>query len=193
LALVIELSATVAFEARPVVDRAAENKRTYDREYRRTHRKNRTTSYETNDCPAPNEIDILTPTRETKTEPKCSSKSSIQREKLAAVGVCLKVAYPAPIGVADEVWRDFLASPKRRKAGMSKTAYAGICNNLAKLAEHGFPPGEMLALAVERGWVTVKLEWVMNDNERRPNTMARHQPADGLSSTARAALQVFGR
>lgn len=68
--------------------------------------------------------------------------------------------FPAPAGVSDDIWQDFLASPKRRKAGMSDTAYSGIKNNLRALAEHGFPPGEMISLAVERGWVTVKLEWV---------------------------------
>ena len=98
--------------------------------------------------------------------------------------------YIAPPGVPDETWADFLKSPKRKKAGMSQTAYAGICNNLNELAEHGYPPGAMVALAVERGWTTVKLEWVQND--KRNNSMGRHQPADGLSSTARAAVAVFG-
>lgn len=142
--------------------------------------------------PSPNERDNLTPTRETKTEPKGSSKSLIEEEKQRAIGSCLKVAYPAPDGVTDPVWRDFLNSPKRRKAGMSATAYSGIVRNLAELAEHGFPPGEMIVLAVERGWVTVKLEWVLNDNDRRTHTMGRHQPADGLSATTRAAVKVFG-
>jgi DNA-binding transcriptional regulator YhcF (GntR family) len=103
--------------------------------------------------------------------------------------------FSAPVGVPDQTWSDFLLSPKRRKAGMSDTAYAGICNNLAELAEHGFPPGPMIALAVERGWATVKLEWVLNERDRdeqRANTLGRHQPTDGLSSTARAGLAVFG-
>lgn len=99
--------------------------------------------------------------------------------------------WPLPPGVSLQVWTDFLKSPKRRRAGMSETAYAGIVKNLRICAEHGFPPGEVLALAVERGWTTVKLEWVQN--ERRTNTLGRHQPADGLSSTARAGLAVFGR
>lgn len=101
--------------------------------------------------------------------------------------------YPAPHGVAEQIWRDFLASPKRRKAGMSATAYAGIISNLDQLAEHGFPPGPMMALAVERGWTTVKLEWVQNDESyRRSNTVGRNQPSDGLSPTTRAADFVFG-
>lgn len=98
--------------------------------------------------------------------------------------------YIAPPGVPDETWADFLKSPKRKKAGMSPTAYAGICNNLNDLAEHGYPPGAMIALAVERGWTTVKLEWVQND--KRTNSLGRHQPDDGLSPTTRAARAVFG-
>jgi len=99
--------------------------------------------------------------------------------------------YAPPPGVPDATWADFLKSPKRKKAGMSRTAYAGICANLNDLAEHGYPPGKMIALAVERGWTTVKLEWVQNDGKQR-NSMGGNQPSDGLSSTARAAVAVFG-
>lgn len=98
--------------------------------------------------------------------------------------------WPLPHGVSLQVWTDFLKSPKRRKAGMNETAYAGIVKNLRICAEHGFPPGETLALAVERGWTTVKLEWVQN--ERRTNSLGRHQSSDGLSSTSRAGIAVFG-
>lgn len=95
---------------------------------------------------------ILTPPCLEKPEPRGSVKKS---------------KFPAPNGVEDGTWLDFLASPKRRKAGMSQTAYAGIVNNLRICAEHGFPPGEMIALAVERGWTTVKLEWVQNDQRKQ--------------------------
>lgn len=108
-----------------------------------------------------------------------------------------RAKFPPPPNVSDGIWADFLASPKRRKAGMSKTAYAGIKNNLAELAEHGFPPGDMVALAVERGWTTIKLEWVQNDERsqtyrRSPDRLGRNQSPDGLSPTTRAALAVFG-
>jgi hypothetical protein len=53
LALVMELSAAVATEARPIVDVAAEKKRAYDREYRRERRGNRTKSYDTDDKHGP--------------------------------------------------------------------------------------------------------------------------------------------
>jgi hypothetical protein len=100
--------------------------------------------------------------------------------------------YPPPEGVPDPVWRDFLNSPKRKKAGMNATAYDGICKNINILAEHGFPPGEMISLAVERGWVTVKPEWVINDGRKQGNSNHGGKSADGFSPTTRAALDVFG-
>lgn len=95
--------------------------------------------------------------------------------------------FPAPDGVEESIWVDFLASPKRRKAGMNATAYAGIANNLKTLAENGFPPGEMIALAVERGWATVKLEWVKNDGQQRN----QHHPNIGKTTAAIASLGGF--
>jgi hypothetical protein len=95
--------------------------------------------------------------------------------------------FPAPDGVEESIWLDFLGSPKRRKAGMNATAYAGIASNLKSLAENGFPPGEMIALAVERGWTTVKLEWVKNDG-RQAN---QHHPNIGKTTAAIASLGGF--
>lgn len=98
-------------------------------------------------------------------------------EKPKPKGLVKKFAFPAPDGVPEPTWSDFLTSPKRKKAGMSATAYAGICSNLTRLAEAGYPPGEMIALAVERGWTTVKLDWVKNEersqrHERPDNPLA---------------------
>lgn len=61
LALVMELSAAVATEARPIVDSAAENKRAYDREYQKVRRKSRTKSYESNDKHDPPKDNIKPP------------------------------------------------------------------------------------------------------------------------------------
>jgi hypothetical protein len=118
-----------------------------------------------------------------KSEPVISSEAKASSPKRV---------WPLPVGVGLQAWTDFLKSPARRKAGMSETAYSGIVNNLRILAEHGYPPGEMIALAVERGWRTVKLEWVQNERQSRTNSLGRNQPADGLSATSRAALRVFG-
>jgi hypothetical protein len=75
---------------------------------------------------------------------------------------------------------------------MSATAYTGITNNLRTLAEHGYPPGKMIALAVERGWTTVKLEWVQNDERQSSSNITslrghRPDPALDLVRAASAA------
>lgn len=98
--------------------------------------------------------------------PKNGTRNKSEQVSSEPKGSSPRANFPAPQDVPDQVWLDFMQSPKRRKAGMSATAYSGICNNLYHLAEHGFPPGEMIALAVERGWTTVKLEWVQNDQRK---------------------------
>jgi hypothetical protein len=85
--------------------------------------------------PAPNERDILTPTRVGKTEPKGSSKK-----------------FPEPDGVTAEQWQAFR---KQRKKPLNERSYTLLRNKLDELAEAGWPPGEMIDLAIERGWETV--------------------------------------
>jgi hypothetical protein len=98
-----------------------------------------------------------------------------------------RARFAPPDGVSDEQWAAFR---KQRKKPINERSYALLTNKLQSLAEAGWPPGEMIDLAIERGWETVFEP--RNDNGRwKP--LGRHQPADGLSSTARAALQVFGR
>lgn len=48
--------------------------------------------------------------------------------------------------------------------------------------------------ARKRDWQAAWANWVIEQDNRdgRTERMGRHQPTDGLSSTARAALQVFG-
>lgn len=152
-------------------DTTADKRRAWDRERKAEKRAEDRALSGGNppDCPpekGSNDIDILTSQNVKNSEPKGSSK---------------KPNFSAPPNVPDEVWRDFLNSPKRRKAGMNATAYAGIKANLVILAEHGFPPGEMIALAVERGWTTVKLEWVLNDqNRNQRNERSQPSPLDQL-------------
>ena len=84
---------------------------------------------------APNERDNLTPTRVEKPSPKGEVKK-----------------FPAPAGVTDEQWAAFR---KQRKKALNDHSYALLCKKLVKLAEDGWPPGEMIDLAIERGWETV--------------------------------------
>jgi hypothetical protein len=93
------------------------------------------------------------------------------------------------LGVSEEQWAAFR---KQRRKSINERSYTLLSKKLAKLAEAGWPPGEMIDLAIERGWETV-FEPRNERHDRRTDTLGRHQPADGLSSTARAAIQVFGR
>lgn len=63
--------------------------------------------------------------------------------------------FPPPDGVEDQLWGDFLANRKRHKAPLTRTAYDRICKTLIESREAGYPPGEVVGRAVERGWRTV--------------------------------------
>jgi hypothetical protein len=60
--------------------------------------------------------------------------------------------FPPPTGVEAGQWRAFR---QQRKKALTDRAYLMICNKLTALAEAGWPPGEMIDLAIERGWETV--------------------------------------
>lgn len=66
------------------------------------------------------------------------------------VSACAK--FPPPPFVSGEQWSDFR---KQRKKPLTPRAYTMICNKLTALAEAGYPPGDMIDLAIERGWETV--------------------------------------
>jgi hypothetical protein len=184
LALVMELSATVAAEARPAIDKAAENKRAYDREYRRANRKNRTTSYETNDRNDP---------------PSGSPKDINQTPSSPPVDVSEAEAsshqprpWALPVGVSLQVWTDLMTNRRKKRLPNTPTAWKKFQTDLAEMsAQTGIPPPKLIELCTAKGWGAIYDP--RGEDDRRTNTLGRHQPADGLSSTARAALQVFGR
>jgi hypothetical protein len=152
LALVMELSAAVATEARPTIDHAAENKRAYDREYRKAHP--RTKSYDNNE---PNDL-----------SPDGSPKDIYQTPSLTPV--------------SKTQWAAFRS--QRRKA-LNARSYTLLCNKLTKLAEDGWPPGDMIDLAIERGWETVFAPRTPNHGQSTSNVTSlrgsRPDPALDLS------------
>jgi hypothetical protein len=183
LALVMELAATVAAEARPAIDKAAENKRAYDREYRRINRKNRTTSYETNENGDP---------------PKVSPKENNQTPSSPPVDVPEAKAsshqprpWALPLGVSLQVWTDLMTNRRKKRLPNTPTAWKKFQTDLAEMsAQTGIPPPKLIELCTAKGWGAIYDP--RGEDDRRPNTLGRHQPADGLSPTTRAALRVFG-
>lgn len=136
-------------------DTAADKRRAYDRERKaekRAEEKSGGMSGGSPPDPAPNERDNLTPTRETKTKAEALSKSLVAEEKRQAIASCLRVAFPCPDGVSAEQWTAFR---KQRKKALNERSYLLLCNKLTALADAGWPPGDMIDLAIERGWETV--------------------------------------
>jgi hypothetical protein len=99
-------------------------------------------------------------------------------------------AWPCPIGVDPQHWRDFLKNRKTRRLTNSETAYRGQLRELQRLASDEWPPGRLVQYAAEKGWGSIN-DPTERDfrHDRRPHSEAN----DGLSSTARAGLAVFGR
>jgi hypothetical protein len=63
-----------------------------------------------------------------------------------------RAKFSAPEGVSADQWDAFR---KQRKKPLNERSYALLSNKLRVLAENGYPPGEMVDLAIERGWETV--------------------------------------
>lgn len=155
------------------LDATHEKRKAYDRQRKRDGRAN-STGHSTGNPPdpAPNDHNTLTPTQLIPIEPSGSKP------------------FAPPSGVSPAQWADFLTVRRTKRAGkMTPTGYNRLCAKLGKLAEDGWPPGEMIGLAVERGWTSV---FAPKDfGHEQTNGMGRHQ-SDGLSPTTRAALAVFG-
>jgi hypothetical protein len=62
-----------------------------------------------------------------------------------------------PDSVMDQVWNDWLALRKAKRATVTETAIAGIEREAIKA---GMTLGGALAMACERGWTGFKAEWV---------------------------------
>jgi hypothetical protein len=166
---------------------AAAERRARDADRQRRHRESRDVTAGHGDIEdAPLEVSPHTPLPKTPVLSAPLNPPEILEEKREAIATCLKVAFPPPAGVNDEQWAAFRG---QRKKKLNPRSYLLLCNKLAKLAEDGWPPGDLIDLAIERGWETVFEP--RDEGHGRTNRMARHQP-DGLSSTARAAISVFG-
>lgn len=64
-------------------------------------------------------------------------------------------SFPPPDGVSAEQWENLMACRKAKRAAMTDGAYFQICRKLKEGADAGWPPGELVDRAVERGWTTV--------------------------------------
>jgi hypothetical protein len=101
-------------------------------------------------------------------------------------------AWALPVGVALQVWQDFKRNRERKRLPNTETAWKTFNDDLKRISSQtGIPPPKLIEMCAAKGWASI------NDPREgkhgRTNFLGRNQPADGLSSTARAALEVFGR
>jgi hypothetical protein len=123
----------------------------------------------------PNERDNLTP-REV-SEAEASSPSPR--------------AWALPVGVSLQVWNDFLSNRKRKRLGNTETAWKSFGDDLRRVSSQtGIPPPKLIEMCAAKGWGAIYDP--RTDDGRRTDRMGRNQPPDGLSSTARAGIAVFG-
>lgn len=85
--------------------------------------------------------------------------------------------FPLPNGVDQLDWDGLKANRKAKRAPLTEGAHRQITRKLEAWAEAGWPPGPIVAHAVERGWTSVfeTDEMRAAANDRSQNT--RRQPA----------------
>lgn len=94
----------------------------------------------TPDCVSPKPSRTIIPS-----EPKGSSGKRARAEN----------EFPCPEGVDQIDWQSLLANRKQQRAPMNAGAYRQILQKLERWSRDGWPPGPIVAYAVERGWRTV--------------------------------------
>jgi hypothetical protein len=87
--------------------------------------------------------------------------------------------WPIPNGVSAEQWDAFC---RQRKKALNPRAYELLTGKLVALARDGWPPGDLIDLAIERGWETV-FEPKDHRNGNRPAT----DPLTAAIEASRAA------
>ena len=90
------------------------------------------------------------PETETETETETKTETKRETKKETAIAVC-------PINVQEQVWLDFLALRKAKKAPMTVTALAGIKREADKA---NWDLNKAISECVSRGWIGFKAEWV---------------------------------
>ena len=67
-----------------------------------------------------------------------------------------------PADIDTELWTEFMKSRKRLKASSSEVAIKILLTTLDKCVAAGFTRNEAISEAIERGWKSVKPEWLKN-------------------------------
>ncbi|MDR1351531.1 MAG: YdaU family protein [Zoogloeaceae bacterium] len=90
-------------------------------------------------------------------------------------------APPKPPDVPDQVWTDFLAIRKARRAPLTPTALDGIEREAVKA---GIPIAEALTVCVFRGWQSFRADW-----DWKAGSQPRAGPGPGSNQNRQQALE----
>lgn len=97
--------------------------------------------------------------------------------------------YPCPEGVDPVDWDSLLANRKAKRSPMTPGAYRQIIKKLDGWKRDGWPPGPIVAAAVERGWTTV----FATDEMKMGNTGSFFQQGGGYRQQPQSGSYEPGR
>lgn len=106
------------------------------------------------------------PLTETETETETQTENRKKtRDKPASI--------PAPDGVEESLWADFLAIRKAKRAPLTATAMQAIEREASKA---GWTLAQALSECCARGWQGFKAEWVAGRPQSAPNAVEKFDP-----------------
>lgn len=91
-----------------------------------------------------------------------STPSNQKRNGASAPAPLPKNSVPRPDDIDEQVWSDFLAHRRQKKAKLTPTAWKAIRKQLDAGIQKGHDPNEMLAVAMAAGWQGFELDWYEN-------------------------------
>lgn len=118
-------------------------------------------------------------TNETETPDTVSPNTlgTIKKVSEAKASSPKRVKFPAPFGVTEDQWEAFQA---QRKKPLNAHSYKLITNKLSAFALEGYPPGELIDLAIERGWETVFKPYTPKDRSNGQPAQSDLRPRSRL-------------
>lgn len=99
--------------------------------------------------------------------------------------------FPKPDWAPQQAWTDFLANRRRKGRTNTPSAHKRFLDDIARLSDDEWPPGRLLEHAAAEGWAGIYDPRERRNGRSGTHPVGRHQSPDGLSTTARAAVQAF--
>ncbi|MFZ3484257.1 helix-turn-helix domain-containing protein [Sphingomonas sp. 3-13AW] len=92
---------------------------------------------------------------------------------------------PPPAGVTEDQWAGYIDHRKAKRNTLTPRAYELLVDKLDKHATADWPPGRIVDLMVERGWLSFELPWLTNATENRNAQRPHHERPSGAIESRR--------